>query len=84
MKLVFLEYTFIFEAGSSTYQSIYDFERDIAEFFRAQNLEARIVDPVKGQLGRRIIFLSSADTLEKMSKPEKQENKIKKAIGGKK
>ena len=55
-KLAFLEYAFIFEPETA-WANIYDFEKDLAKFLRASGLEGQIIDAVKGQIGRRVIFV---------------------------
>jgi hypothetical protein len=79
---VFLEYYFLFEADSTTFVSIYDFERELGKFFKERNLLAELMEPIKGQVGRRIVKLTPTDKLDQMAqgtapKPKQVVNKSK-------
>ena len=56
-KVVFLEYAFIFEAGT-TFDNIYDFENVLAEVFKVNGCQAEVLDTVRGNLGRRIVYIT--------------------------
>ena len=62
-QLAIIEYTFIFEPSSETWQSGFEFERDLADFFAAHGLEANMVD-VTGGATRRVIYISRMDKLD--------------------
>ena len=55
-KLAFLEYAFLFEPETA-WANIYDFEKDLSKFLKVLGLEGQIIDAVRGQVGRRIIFV---------------------------
>jgi hypothetical protein len=57
MKIVFLEYTFMFDPASS-WSSLYQFEDQLAKFFGDRGFEADIIKSVEGQpAGKRILYL---------------------------
>jgi hypothetical protein len=54
--LAFLQYMFLFEP-TSTWQHLSQFEGDLADFFRANGMEAQVVKTVGGQIGQRILYI---------------------------
>lgn len=56
-KLVFLEYTFMFDPSES-WQHLSQFEQDLANYFKAVGFEAEIIQSIGGQIGRRILLIS--------------------------
>lgn len=61
-KLAFLEYAFIFDPDS-TWPNIYDFENQLAEFFKVRGYEANIIDSVRGHVGRRVMFITKIEDI---------------------
>jgi competence transcription factor ComK len=59
-QIVFLEYVFILDEKVG-WSSIRDFEMDLADYFRAMDLEAHIIKPIGGQMGRRILYLKKIE-----------------------
>lgn len=69
--VAFLEYTFMFNPVD-TWQNLYQFEDQLAEFFKTKGLEANIVKTVAGQSGRRIMMISKIEEpVIEAKKPEK-------------
>lgn len=68
--LAFLEYNFLFSPGDTSFTSIYQFEDQLAEFFRGKGLDALVMKTVDGQMGKRIILLTKTE--EPSITPEKQ------------
>jgi hypothetical protein len=57
MKIVFLEYTFMFDPASS-WSSLYQFEDQLGKFFEERGFEAECIKSVEGQPGgKRILYL---------------------------
>ena len=76
-KLAFLEYAFIF--SEDTFDNLYDFEKLLSQVFKVKGYEARVIDAVRGSVGRRVILVSKVtDLLEKPTQADKR-----KALGGK-
>lgn len=72
MKMAFLEYMFIFDTAEA-WQHLYQFEDDLAKFFKERGFEATIVKTIEGQAsGRRILAIKRVDVL---AKENKQSNK---------
>lgn len=63
-ELAFLEYSFLFDPREVGWQSLADFERDLADYFAANELEAQIMKTIDGQVGRRILFIKKALVVE--------------------
>lgn len=68
-QMVFLKYNFIFD-GSETWSHLSQFEDSLAEFFMDHDMEAKIIRPVGGQMGERLMLISK---VEKVSKPKEVE-----------
>ena len=69
-KLVFLEYAFIF--GDDTFDNLYDFEKLLSQVFKVKGYEARIIDAIRGSVGRRVIFVQkNTDLLTKPTEADK-------------
>jgi len=66
-SVTLLEYTFIFKAGENTWTRGIEFETDLSKFFATVGLEAEVVETFGGS-GRRVIFISSMNKLDKMAK----------------
>ena len=77
-KLAFLEYAFIF--GDDTFDNLYDFEKLLSQVFKVKGYEARIIDAVRGSVGRRVILVSKVTDLL-TSPTQADKNRI---TGGKK
>lgn len=59
-EFVFLEYSFMFEPGS-TWQHLSQFEQDLAAFFTDNGHEAQVIKTVNGQSGRRILLIKKVE-----------------------
>ena len=71
-QIVFLRYNFMFDAVE-TWQHLAQFESDLADFFTAHGLEARIVKTLEGQIGDRIMLITKvAEGLEADKSSEKE------------
>jgi hypothetical protein len=85
-QVAFLEYSFIFDPVS-TWQHLSQFEGDLADFFRAHGLEAEILNPVGGQVGRRILLIKKIEMpvplAPKAPKPGEIQKQVNKLRGGK-
>lgn len=69
-KIAFLEYAFIF--GDDTFDNLYDFEKLLSQVFKVKGYEARIIDAVRGSVGRRVILVSKVtDLLTKPTQADK-------------
>jgi len=69
-RLSFLEYAFIF--GDDTFDNLYDFEKLLSQVFKVKGYEARIIDAIRGSVGRRVIFVQkNTDLLTKPTEADK-------------
>ncbi len=57
-----LEYTFMFEPSAS-WSHAYQFEQDMAAFFRARGMEAQVVKTVEGGSGRKVLVIRRSQNL---------------------
>ena len=78
-QLAFLEYTYVFQPGSETWQRGFEFEKDLADFFAAHGLEATIVETVGGT-GRRVIYIERMDKLDKMRQDQPPQKGIQQSL----
>jgi len=58
-QIAFLEYAFMFDP-TETFANVYDFENQLADFMKSRGYEARVLDTVRGQLGRGVFLISKA------------------------
>lgn len=84
---VMLEYAFLFDP-TDTYQHLYQFEKDLAKFFSEHGMEARILTPMGGYQGRKILLIQKALTpveveMPKPPKPGSIQKQVNKLRGGK-
>lgn len=70
-QLIFLEYTFLFDAADA-WQHLSQFESDLSDFFRMHDLDVGIVKTIGGQAGKRIMILKKVGELERMRTDENQ------------
>lgn len=61
-KLVFLKYAFLFDAAES-YSHLYQFERDLADFFKTKGFVAELPRMVEGYQGEKVILLKRVDKM---------------------
>jgi hypothetical protein len=61
-KLVFLKYAFLFDAAES-YSHLYQFERDLADFFKTKGFVAELPKMIEGYQGEKIILLKRVDSM---------------------
>lgn len=64
--LVSITYQFIFSKHANIWQNVYDFEKDLSDFFLANNLEANVVQTVRGSTGGRIVWISKIEQTPKL------------------
>ena len=81
----FLEYIFIFDP-STTWSHLYDFEKDLADFFASKGFEAETIRSIKGQLGKGVLYVKKKDkveqrVLDRIKQAEKDLNKNVKTKG---
>jgi hypothetical protein len=76
-NFVMLDYTFLFDPNSS-WSHLSQFEGDLAEFFSANGLRAEIVEPMKGQIGRRILLIKRIDPMLMGQQTQKPQGNFKK------
>ena len=62
MKVVFLEYSFIFDPAD-TWSHIWEFEEDLAKFFEERGLEALTISSVDERAGKRLLYISKKQEL---------------------
>jgi len=60
--LVMLEYAFIFEP-SNTWQTLSQFEDDLAKFFAEEGKQAQVISPIGGYKGRKIILITQQNRI---------------------
>lgn len=53
---VFLDLTLQFKKGEA-WSNVYEFDRDFAKFLATLNLEGRVIEPIKGMPGRKLIYI---------------------------
>lgn len=80
MKIVFLEYAFMFDPSDS-WSSLYEFESELGKFFSSKSLEAQIIKSVEGQPGgKRILYIRKkpevALTPNPVGRPKTPQGKI--------
>lgn len=68
-QIAFLEYMFMFDP-SEAWSHLFEFEQEIARFFRQCGLEATIIKPVEGQQSRRMLYLKKAEVIKPISNPQ--------------
>jgi hypothetical protein len=56
-KLIFLDYTFMFD-GSTPFNHLWEFEKQLAEFFDSKGLVAENIKSVEGSLAKRVMFIT--------------------------
>jgi hypothetical protein len=85
-EMAFLEYSFLFDPREVDWPTIQDFERDLADYFMAFGVDAKVLKTIEGQFGRRILYLSKAEVKEpvlvtKFAPASKQLAKLDKTFG---
>lgn len=71
MKLVFLEYSFMFDPAK-TWMRLSDFEKDLAKFFDGLGLEAHVISPAEGRSGRNVLYIKSKAAMDQsVGEPKK-------------
>lgn len=73
MNVVFLEYNFIFDP-SELWSDVWQFEADLAAFFKERNLEARNINQVGGQAGKRILYIKKTEAITAKVQPVEPNN----------
>lgn len=71
MKIVLLEYNFMFDPSES-WQHLWQFEQDLSNFFNAHGFEAQIIKTIEGQSGKRVLFIKKKGLPIVTGEPEKQ------------
>lgn len=62
-KKRFVEYLFEF-VEPIPWQSMYEFERDLGDFFMAHGVEAEVSGLMEGYAGRRIVTLTKTEVID--------------------
>lgn len=65
-KMISLAYTFLFDQNTNIWNSVYDFERDLSDFFSAHQLEAEAVNVLQGSGGNRMMFIKKMEDIDKL------------------
>jgi hypothetical protein len=82
MKIVFLEYTFMFDPAAS-WSSLYQFEDQLGKFFGDRGFDAELIKSVEGQPGgKRILYLRPKkmivpSTPESVGRPKTSQGRMK-------
>ena len=63
LKKRFVEYMFEF-VDPIPWPNLYDFERDLANFFSAYGVEAEVSSLMEGYVGRRIVTLTKVEVID--------------------
>ena len=85
-EVAFLEYSFLFNPREIGWPTIQDFERDLADYFMANGVEAKVLKTIECQFGRRILLLEKIEIEEpklvtKLDPASKQLDKLNKTFG---
>jgi hypothetical protein len=56
-NLVMLDYTFLFDP-TGTYTNLFQFEQDLAKFFRIGGFEMQTIKTMEGGNGRRVAYIA--------------------------
>lgn len=67
-NLVFLEYTFLFDAESA-FGHLFEFEKILFDFFDAHNLQVEAIRSVEGAQGRRLVYISKKPPTSQLAEP---------------
>ncbi len=59
-----LKYGFIFKTSDNVWNSMYDFERDLIDFFAAHQLEVEPISTVEGGTGERMLIIKKLDEMQ--------------------
>ena len=78
-ECVMLEYVFMFDP-SQTYQHLYQFEQDLAKFFKEHGMEAEIVSPIGGYQGRKILVIKKAELIPEITEKPIKEGHVQKQV----
>ena len=68
-----LEYTFVFDKTATLWNHLYDFEKDLSDFFKAQGLEAELISPIEGNGGKGLMLIKKShenEVLTNMKGPQ--------------
>lgn len=60
-KTVYLEYAFIFDPNANLWSRLYEWEKDLADFFAANGLEAEPLSTIDGSSNKRIMMIKRID-----------------------
>lgn len=71
-KMVSLEYTFIFDSSANIWTNLFSFERDLADFFAANGLEAEIIPTIEGSSGKRMMMVKKLEEIQKLDNDQKR------------
>jgi len=82
MKAVLLDYMFLFDPAN-TWQHLYQFEQDLAKFFKSHGFESEIIKNVEGQTSKRLLYIRKKEEIVKEApKPVGRPQTIKGRIRG--
>jgi hypothetical protein len=60
MRYAFLQYSFIFDPSQS-WSHVYQFEKDLADFFAANGFEAELMKQVEGSSNQKVFILKKIE-----------------------
>jgi hypothetical protein len=61
-NLVSLRYNFIFAKGAGVWGKLYEFEKDLADFFKTNGLKAELLSPIEGSGSEGIMWIKKTDS----------------------
>jgi len=79
-RMVSLQYTFLFTREDNLWNSLYEFERDLADFFAAHGLEAEPILTIEGSSGNRMMMIKKIEIIPVLdNKPDNKKAAVPKA-----
>lgn len=60
-KFINLQYSFIFTPGNNSWENLYEFEKDLSDFFSANGLDTEILTPINGTGGVGVMMITKMD-----------------------
>lgn len=61
MKYAFLQYSFIFNPDNS-WSHVYQFEKDLSDFFRSKGFEAELMKQVEGSSNQKVFLVKKIES----------------------
>ena len=69
VKLVFLDYTFMFD-GTNPFSHLYEFETALGKFFDEKGLVAENIKSVEGSLAKRVMYITRKPDMGQPAEPK--------------